>query len=831
MTRTTLFALTLAAVLATAANGPVHAGEPERPFVLWTAEDIQAMRDMLYDDGEYAARVERTLENQLNRERDLLDLWRYAVKEDEEAGGRQKDRLLEVARSSAPRGAAQWLNVLRYDLLHDMLSPSEHDGVEQFFRTYIDHRIFRNSIFDPNVFNDERNYSRYHAHYHRVDNWLPNITGPAIFSANLMAAALGDEDLIREVWDHYGSWRWYFDEYLTDLGHYGEEFSKKHALPGEMLLYCIAVENLGLGELGFGYTGRHGATMRNHIESNIHLAYPFVDLHGDVPHIARYTHGDARNLRDAMRGDGSAPQAFQHYLSPGALPDDTLLEGHDAVPRWHVTGAWGGEIRGNHPQWDGYHGFTPKMQVPFWFEIAHTRWPDAGFDYFMAQMREPGSDAYEPSIYFHEIGPIRPEDTRPPRAASWVAERRGVAMLRAEESPDYWNSPAPAVGVRLASPYAHDVFDNFVLAGLYAYNRPVYVNRHVGGYAQHWTRSVLSHAGVLVDAYEPDFTHMTSTRYNFQQPVKFLAMRSRDLYPDIDATRGLVLTDEYLFDAFSLADANDRNRTFRWTVHPLGLAQLDRRFSSPRPMDGQLAHRSEHLETATQHRLLPENAQELLDAFGTVRVRRTDDDWELRVVQDSPIDPEDRILPPEWYEREIGVDLRMAAADDTIVAVADTPLAFDPEDTPDPEEEPRPHEVGGTSIIVQRRAPATVFAALHEPFEGGEGALATFTEIESGSRWGAWRIGGPDQPVNDRVYMRYDDSRETVTVEDDRTEITFTDWALVRIGDGKVEVFGDVREVRIELDRDRADYYHNGRLSPATIEDGVLHYDRVGGGG
>ena len=811
--------------LGCAAATSVAADEVDRPFVLWTGKDIEAMQQQLEEDAGYAERVERTLDEPHSDEERLLDLWRYAVKEDEAAGERQKRRLLEVARSDEPRGAAQWLNVLRYDLLYDELSDSEREDVEDFFHTYIEHRIFRNSIFDPEVFNDEANYSRYHAHYHRVDNWLPNITGPAIFSANLMAAALGEEALIREVWDHYGSWRWYFDEYLTSRGLYGEEFSKQHATPGEMLLYCIAVENLGLNELGFGYTGRHGATMRNHIESNIWLAYPFVEMHTDVPHIARYTHGDARNLRDAMRGDGTAPEAFQHFLAPGAMPDGTLLEGHEEVPRWHVTGAWGGEIRGNHPQWDGYHGFTPKMQVPFWFEIAHMKWPEAGFDYLLAHMREPGEAAYKPSIYFHEVEPIHPDEVKPPRAPSWVAERRGVAMLRAEASPDYWTSPAPAVGVRLASPYAHDVFDNFVLAGFYAFNRPIYINRHIGGYARHWTRSVLSHAGVKVDAYEPDFTRMVTTRYSFQHPVKFLAMRSRELYPDIDAARGLILTDQYLFDAFALADERGNERTFRWTVHPLGMADLNHEYSEPQPIEGELSHPDEHVETATGHRLFPDDPRKLLESFGDVRVKRSDDDWHLRVVQDSPIPEADRSLADAWFERAVGVDLRMAAAEGTRVLVTDTPLAFDPADTPDPEAEPQRHEVGGVSIIVQRSAPATVFAALHEPFEGGAGAIGGFTEIERGERWGAWHIGGRDDAVNDRVYLRFDDRRDRATVEDDRTKIEFADWALVRIGDGKVEVFGDIRSVRIELDQDEVDYYQNGRLSPARIEDGVLTYE------
>ena len=41
-----------------------------------------------------------------------------------------------------------------------------------------------------------------------------------------MAALLMDEKLIRNVWSAYGSWKWYFDEYLCDIGFYSEKFSK-----------------------------------------------------------------------------------------------------------------------------------------------------------------------------------------------------------------------------------------------------------------------------------------------------------------------------------------------------------------------------------------------------------------------------------------------------------------------------------------------------------------------------------------------------------------------------------------------------------------------------
>ena len=794
--------------------------EPERPFLLWTRTDIARMRAEVDAGGEYAERVARTLEAPEPREQDLLSLWRWAVLEDEDARDTQKARLLQVARSAVPRGAAQWLTVLRYDLLYDELSQAEREEVASFFRTYIDHAVFRNSIFDGEVFNDERAYSRYHAHYHRINNWLPNITFPRVLSANLMAVALGEEDLIRQVWDHYGSWRWYFDEYLTDWGFYGEEIGKQHALVGEKLLYALALDNLGLGELGFGYQGRRGATLLGHVATNLDLAFPFVDLHTDQPHLPRMTAGDLRGpARDKVN-----LRAFQDAVIPGYLPN-----GEGTLARWTSAGAWGGEIRGHHPQWDGYSGYTPKWNIPIWFEIAHRRWPDAGFDAFLAQMREPGQEAYQPTLYFG-VDPVVPDETRAPRAPSRIAEARGLVMLRADESPEYWTSAAPALGVRLATPYAHDVFDNFAITGFYAFKRPLYINRQIGGYARSWTRSVLSHGGVKVDGHEPGFTRMTTVRSNLQADLKFMAMHSPELFPNVDATRFFFLTDMYLLDFYHLRDRQETARTFRWTVHPLGLAELEAdAWSEPRRLTGSWGAAEGEAASATRHRLLP-GPQEILDVFGDMRVRETDDAWRIRVVQRSPVPEAERVLSPAWFAREVGVDLHMLGQPGTGIAVGDTPLVFDPDEAPAMEEHPQHHEVGGVSILVQRRAPSTVFAALHEPFEGGAGRIAAFRSVveEVDHLAVSVLVGGSGEPVRDLVLVQYQDDGSKINVRDPETEtdIQFRDHALVRVTGDIVQVFGDVQYIRLSVPAgDETRYYHNGRLTRARIHEGVLEYE------
>ena len=201
--------------------------------------------------------------------------------------------------------------------------------------------------FKPEIFNDSANYSRYDARKYTRTNWLPNIIWPRKVSANLLAVALRDEKLIRETWGRYGSWKWYFDEYLCDTGFYSEEFSKMGATPGAMLLYCRGLERLGLDELGYGYTGRGGATLDGHVESLLHLGYPRVDVGSDRPHYPMVTLGDLRQFGSSQDGR-FAGEAFQHALVRGYLPDGS---GGNVV--WKRRGAWATPCSRRGSSWAG----------------------------------------------------------------------------------------------------------------------------------------------------------------------------------------------------------------------------------------------------------------------------------------------------------------------------------------------------------------------------------------------------------------------------------------------------------------------------------------------
>jgi hypothetical protein len=770
----------------------------ERPFILWDKKDIAAIRKKIETESWAKAGYERLVNEPEQHEEAFKNLFQHAIMGDKEAAEKDKKELMRMVRSPIPRGAAQYINVIRYDLLYDSLTADERKEVEEAFRIYIANQIFKRAILDPKIFNDSRNFSRYDARKYTRTNWLPNIIWPWKVSANLMAAALGDEALIRKVWKEYGSWKWYFDEYLCDIGFYSEEFGKMGSTPGAMLLYCRAVERLGLNELGYGCKGKGGATMRGHIESLIHLGYPLVDVSSKRPQYPMLTIGDLRQSGSSQSWNLPSP-AFQYSIVMGYTPD-----GSGGNVRWKAHGAWGGVIRGKHAQWDGYGGFTPKMQIPFWFEIGHKRWPDIGFDYFLAQMRRPDEDKYYPSLFFG-LEPIEPDKVKAPPAPSAVWPERGLVMLRADESTAYWESPAPAIAMRLATNYAHNVIDCFSLSGFYAYNRPIYLNRQVTpGYAQEWSRSIQSHCGITVDGKEPKFTSETTTRQAFSRAVKFVSARSSRVFDGVDLTRCLMLTNEYCLDVTRLA--GDKEHSYYWLVHALGQVQ------SKKPENRKEAKLPKDLEPLKQVRTLKAGNKA----------------WSVTCKQSCALeDPSKAKLPKEWYERKIGVRLQMLGGEDTTAYTAQTPLVVSRfrDDKGERQYKEVSSEVGGVTIVAERKAKDTTFVALHEPFEGGKSNIYEFRTIKQTEDGIAVSIIGKyDTGIDDRLMIRLGDNPEKpVTLADGRESFTFADWAYVRISKDKVEVEGDIRALRIPV-KGKPELLVNGKSQQASFMRGYLYY-------
>ena len=804
----------------------VGPADTAHPFILWTADEAARLRK-LYESNEWARRKLEQLARE-SKGKTFVNLYRYQVLGDAKAGDVERKYLLtfidakidgkDSSGHRVGRHYDNYVHALRYDVLYDTLTPSQRGALEKTFRKFV-------------------LYELGHPYRNTRLSLLPNMQLPRTFAAHLMSVALRDERLIREIWAAPSGFKWYFDEYLCDGGFYNEEFGKMTSLIGELLLYCRGLDRLGLGELGYGFRGRGGATMRSYVESLLWIGYPRTEIPGGVGRYERVTMGDARQ---------NVLGVFQHANVKGRLPSDGDVKG---IGGWEYF--YGANMNGR----DHRNRKVGKLQFPQWFELLHAKYPDGPFGYVLSQMREPDADAYAPTPFWG-LRPMRPSDVKPPSAASAVHGERGFAMLRADESPAYWRSAAPAVALQFATLYVHYTSDCFSLLGYHAFNRPIYVNRTISdGYnGGPWDFSVLGHCGVVVDNEQAQPIGRVPTRKDFSERVKFVSARGvlapgaepykgqgevrssdqprepfTDVYSNIDLSRSLFLTREYLFDVYQIADKSGKDRSYHWLVHTPGVAELSGRWRASNTLQKTLLN-VKPIPTQQQPRARtwqrcanPRDSWVLID--GEKRYDVGDQPVDLSVVQQCILDDADRSqLGKAWYDRRIGVRLRLLGQTGTTAYVFDTPTGYRPGTHRAPRDgKPRPRpETGGVSIAIARQAPRSMFVALHEPFENAAPRIDAFRRIQQIGDAVAVAVVGPKAGVNDRLMVRVgDDADRPITLAGGGESFTFVGHAWLRIDGKTVEARGGLRAMKLKV-AGRPVLLVNGKPIPSRAEGGVL---------
>jgi hypothetical protein len=679
------------------------AGEHSHPFMLWTTEEAARLRKLIETEA-WAKEAYA---------KETWGLLRYGIVGDKAAGEVEKEALLK---NLAAGKVATPADAYRYDVLYGLLSPEERERVRAAFVAAVEGAMATMAR--------QTHYTRW--------NWLPNLNYAWYSRLHEVAAATGDEKLIRRIFEGPNGFKWYLDEYLSDLGFYNEEFSKMFNTPQGLVHWCWAMERLGLDDIGWGYKGRQGASVRGHIGSILRIGMPAVNLENGTLFFPRLTIGDTR-------GSGQfGIYGLQHSLFQ--------------LSRGAARGDW----------------FVELLQ------IAHAKWPNDGYGWFLAHLREPGQQAYTMPLRFG-VPPIEPAKVRPPPAPSGVYPGRGLAVLRAEEGPDYWTSPGPAVGLRLATPYGHFVYDSFALTGFYAFNRPIFANHsHATNYTgvdPGYSNSARSHCIVMVDRQEPDtLLKHAETRQHFGSRVKFVAARARGVYPDVDQTRALMLTREYLLDVSHLV--SDRVRDYTWLIHTFGHACPDRP--------------DEWTDSSDLLAWFPD--------VGFERSSATDQAWSVTAVQvTGGANPQFSTLGERWFQRRVGVRTTVLGEAGTRAYTAWGPVVADTSGQWRGrgrfifgEEEP-----AAVVIAANRKAPRTTFIAVHEPFEGTPRIRAIRLVARQED---CFVLAVEAENFTDYLMLRLGDRAiEPVTMGDGGERFTFTDHGYARVSAGKPEVEGDVR--------------------------------------
>jgi len=388
-----------------------------------------------------------------------------------------------------------------------------------------------------------------------------------------------------------------------------------------------------------------------------------------------------------------------------------------------------------------------------------------------------------------------PEKIELPSVSSKIWPDFGLAILRAEESPAYWNSDAPVVFQLMTKGYGHDHHDKFSLifhgAGrlLYPdYNAIQYENANIG-----WTRNTIAHNTLMVDERDTR-ARPCDVRHAFTPEVKYLATSASGVFEKVDQTRVLLLTREYLLDVFYAASPTPR--TYDYLLHSFGM---------PRPARPEL--------------FKPSNA--LDRRFWLVSDRRamtTDKPWSLDfVIKEQPGSRKGK-FGPEWYDHTAAVRVTMAGEPNTMVThgISGIELGKQVKRSFDP-----------LGMLIARRdgVRQTVFAAAHKPYaNAAKPQVTAVTRLAQSDRAMLMRVDATDYTDYAAVsFGPQPGTPEHVLVADDdpKTRVAFKDYGYLRVRrDGTVVARGGW--TALSLPGAKAALTLNGQPARANITGGYL---------
>jgi hypothetical protein len=595
----------------------------------------------------------------------------------------------------------------------------------------------------------------------------PDLVFGKHFEVGLLGYCLGDPELIawglNDPGHHgpaFGGFYQVLDTNVRDRYFWGEapRYALGRSLQGMLMLAEAALHFDGT-DLYHHVSAKSGASIKGLIDGYLRLAYPLEK-----------TGIGGGSLRMANFGDASTT-----FSPRGELIDTFLIN----------------PIRGG-----------PKLELSLngELELAYKRYRDPGYAWLLRL--NPERDAYIDVSKSAGAGKIwgyialthgepLPDDPSPPAAPGGAYPGQGLAVLRADESARYWTSGSLAAVLRLGAAVGHGHKDYFHLM-LHGKGRLLYPDLELITYEPtylNWTHEGIAHNTLLVDQQSPR-PGPTTPRQDFAPEAKFFALTG-SAFEGVTQTRALVLTPDYLADVFRAADDRRQERCFDWVLHGFG-------------------------------RLYPGNpgayrpTQALLPSYWWVereRGRTTAHAWRADWVQTSGgltrgLQP----VGPEWFAQTVGVRLTMLGAPDTEVYTGDGPITDGP---PHARLDGNPE---GTLplVVARRRAPATTFAAVHEPYTRRP-ALGRVRMLQETAAAVGLEVAAA--AFSDRVLVAFDPAQEQTLRAADGEGFTFRDHGYVRIAGHRVTVRGPVKALRVRVpNTDRVEMVVNGRPQAARHE-------------
>jgi hypothetical protein len=576
----------------------------------------------------------------------------------------------------------------------------------------------------------------------------PNLVFEKHWKVGIIGYCLGDRELIDwalndpgRTGPDMGGFYQVLDSMVKDGYFWGEApiYALHYDIHGMLALAEAALHHDGT-DLYRHVSKKSGGSIKGLIDGYLRLAYPLEK-----------TGIERGSLRLATFGDGSTA-----YGPMGDLQDTFLIN-----PPYSMLGpvTLSGEL-----------------------EVAYKRYRDPGYAWLIglnpkrdAYIGSPGQGGNRPIWGYAALthGEPLPPEPMPPAAPCGVYPAQGIAMLRSDESSGYWTSGTSAAVLRLGASVGHGHKDYYHLI-LHGKGRLLYPDLNLVQYEPtylNWSHEGIAHNTLLVDHQSPRPGPFT-TGQDFAPEMKFFAVAGSP-FPNIRQTRALLLTRDYVADVFHAADTQRAVRTFDWVVHGLG-------------------------------RLFPGNpaafqpTQALLPHYWWIdqeRGRTTAATWQADWIQQSGgvirgVQP----FGKEWFDQTVGVRLTMLGTPRTEVYHGQGPLTDGP---PYPRIE---GQLEGSSpmVVARRKAPATTFTALHEPYDKRPAVRRIWRIQETEEAVG---LAVESDSFSDRILVAFDPNKECTLHSPDGEIFTFQDHGYVRSANGQVTVRGSLQDFRLRLAR------------------------------
>lgn len=609
-----------------------------------------------------------------------------------------------------------------YDLTYDVFSADERQVVERYLRTAA------LSLIEGL----------------KVRSTSPDLVFGKHVDVGLIGFCLGDKELIEwglnDPGHHgpvYGGFYQVLDSNMRDRYFWSEapRYALGHTLQGALALAEAALHYDGT-DLYHYVSKKSGGSIKGLLDGYLRLLYPLEKTGIDGGSLRMITYGDASTA-----------------ISPKGEHLDTFLinpvAGGPKSPR-----TMNGEL-----------------------ELAYKRYKDPGYAWLL--QLNPRRDAYSDNlavgsgqIWGHVAlthGEPLPEKPEPPSAPGGVYPGQGLAVLRAQESPGYWNSGATTAVLRLGAAVGHGHNDYFHLI-LHGKGRLLYPDLQLITYEPtylNWTREGIAHNTLLVDHKSPKPGPFT-TRQDFTPEAKFFAVTG-SAFENVTQTRAVVLTPDYLADVFHAADQQGQERNLDWVLHGLGKLYPGNP-AAYRPTDALLAH---------------------YWWVDNERGRTTDGAWQMDWVQKSGGALQGiQALGKEWFEQTAGIRMTMLGVKGTEVYHGDGPIT----------DGPPYHRIEGNPegsvpmVVVRRKTSATTFTAIHEPYEK-RSSLRRIRKIQETAS--AVGIALEGEQFSDRIMMAYTADKEQTLRSTDGESFSFRDYGYLRITANSVIVRGQVSSFRM----------------------------------